>query len=291
MKPADIALAVTVPVLWGVAFTLAKPAVAHFPPLLMMAMTYVVTGLCLFHRLPKLKTPFWTMVGLTLFVATIQAGLLLHGLLGLPVSTAVLLLQLQAPFAVLFAWPLAGERPTPLRLLGTALSFVGVVIVVGAPSDDIPWIPALMVTSSGASWALGQVAARRFARDDGVTLTVGIALYALPQVLLVSALVEHGQWTSIVTASLLDWATFAAFALFGFVLAYCIWYGLLRRYRVEQVTPFSLLMPAVGVLAGVLLLGEKISAGELAGGAVIMVGLAVVVFAKGSPPVAVERLS
>ena len=55
--------------------------------------------------------------------------------------------------------------------------------------------------------------------------------------------------------------------------------------------PFSLLMPVVGVLAGMLLLGEKASLDELAGGAVIMAGLAVVVFAKGPVAAVVGRTS
>lgn len=288
MKPTDIALALAVPFLWGSGFALAKPAVAHFPPLLLMAMTYAVTALCLCRRIPAVTTPFATMVVLALFVATIQAGFLFYGLAQLPASTAVLILQLSVPFSVLFAWPMAGEKPTLMRLVGIGLSFAGAVIIVGAPEQAASWGPALMVMAGAAFWALGQAAARRFGRDDGATLTAGIALHALPQMLLASALLEHGQWASIVSASLLDWATFGAFSLFGFALAYVIWYGLLRRFRVDQVIPFSLLMPVVGVLSGVLLLGEKVTLNELAGAAVVMAGLAVVVFAKGPVPAPAE---
>ena len=59
-----------------------------------------------------------------------------------------------------------------------------------------------------------------------------------------------------------------------------IWYGLLRRYRVDQVTPFAFLMPLFGVTASALLLGETLSLGQLAGGVIIMAGLAVVVLAR-----------
>jgi len=288
MKPTDIALALTVPVLWGFGFALAKPAVAHFPPLLLMAMTYGVTGLCLSRRIPAVRTPFATLTMLALFVATIQAGLIFYGLAQLPASVAVLILQSSVPFSVLFAWPMAGERPTAKRLLGMGLSFVGIVIIVGAPKEAPSWIPALMVFAGAAFWALGQAAARRFGRDDGTTLTAGIAVHALPQMLLASALLEHGQWASIVSATPRDWATFAAFSLLGFVLAYSIWYGLLRRYRVDQVMPFSLLMPVVGVLTGMLLLGEKMTMNELAGGAVVMAGLAVVIFTRGPVPAPAE---
>ena len=288
MKPSDIALALTVPVLWGFGFVIAKPAMVHFPPLLLMAMTYGVTALCLCRRIPAIRTPFLSMIGLGLLVATIQAGLIFYALADLPASTAVLILQSSVPFSVLFAWPLAGERPTAVRLLGMALSFAGIVVIVGLPQEVSSLGPPALMLAGAAFWALGQVAARRLGRDDGMTLTAGIAVHALPQMLLASALLEHGQWTAIASATWRDWATFAAFALLGFVAAYTIWYGLLRRHRVEQVIPFSLLMPVVGVLSGVLLLHERITANELAGGAIVMAGLAVVIFAKGPAPAPAE---
>ena len=50
----------------------------------------------------------------------------------------------------------------------------------------------------------------------------------------------------------------------------------------DQVAPFALLMPVVGVAVGALALGERPSALELAGGVVIVAGLALVV-ARPSP--------
>lgn len=62
----------------------------------------------------------------------------------------------------------------------------------------------------------------------------------------------------------------------GYVGAYTIWYGLLRRYRVDQVTPFILLMPIFGVVFAAALLGERLSWSLLGGGAVVLAGLFVV---------------
>jgi O-acetylserine/cysteine efflux transporter len=66
-------------------------------------------------------------------------------------------------------------------------------------------------------------------------------------------------------------------AFAGYALPYSIWYGLMRRYRVDQVAPFALLMPITGVLASAAFLGERPSLLSLLGGAVILVGLALVV--------------
>src|SRR5262249_8656367 len=159
----------------------AKPIVAHFPPLMLMAMTYGVTAICLWRHIPEIKSRFLPMNLLTLFIATLQAGLLFYGLKGLPASTATLLLQASVPFSVLFAWPRAGERPTLVRLVGMAISFAGIVIIVGAPEETSSWWSAMLVLAGGAVWAIGQASAKRLSRDSGTTLTAAISLYALPQ--------------------------------------------------------------------------------------------------------------
>ena len=83
--------------------------------------------------------------------------------------------------------------------------------------------------------------------------------------------------TALLTASPAQWAAVLTFSLGGFALAYTIWYGLLRRHPMDRVVPFMLLMPVIGVAFSAVALGERPSPQELAGGAVILVGLALVV--------------
>jgi O-acetylserine/cysteine efflux transporter len=65
--------------------------------------------------------------------------------------------------------------------------------------------------------------------------------------------------------------------LAGYALPYSIWYGMLRRYRVDQVTPFALLMPITGVVAGAAFLGERLTEQSIVGGGIILIGLGLVV--------------
>jgi len=283
MKPIDVAIAIAVQILWAVGFTLGKPVVAHFPPLLMMAMVYGVTALCLARYIPHIATPFWRLFLLTSLIAPIQAWFIFTGLKGLPASTAILVLQTQAPFTVLFGWLMLRERPSLLRLGGMTISLIGVAIVAGAPEAAASWWPVLLVAIGSACWSAGQAAARGKVLDEGPTLTAGIALNATPQALIASIFLEHGQIEAITSASLGLWALFLVFAIGGFVMAYSLWYGLLRRYRVDQVIPFTLLMPIAGVVSGGAILGESVSLTELLGGIVILIGLSVVIWSK-SPP-------
>src|SRR5262249_12643064 len=261
-------------------FTAAKPTVAHFPPLLMLAFAYGVTGLCLARNLARIETPFWRLFLVSALVTTVQGGLVFSGLSQLPASTAVLVRPVGGPFPLVLPWPLAGRRRPPVRLCGIALAFAGVAIVAGAPRAAGSWIPVLFVGGGTAVWALGQAAARRLSRDHGAVFLAGISVAAVPQALAAPARPARGQWTARRTATPMDWVGLATVILAAYLAAYTIWYGLLRRYRVDQVTPFAFLMPLFGLLASAVLLGETMSLGELAGGAVVMAGLAVVVLAR-----------
>ena len=87
---------------------------------------------------------------------------------------------------------------------------------------------------------------------------------------------EHGQWNSIASATPVQWMLFAFVGIFGFYVAYMTWFTLLKSVTVDQAVPFILLMTPIGLIAAVVFLGESITAVQLTGGAVLMLGLAVV---------------
>jgi O-acetylserine/cysteine efflux transporter len=60
-------------------------------------------------------------------------------------------------------------------------------------------------------------------------------------------------------------------------LAYGLWTSLLQRHPASRVAPFGLGVPVVGILAGVLVLGERVTAWQWAGAALVVSALASVV--------------
>src|SRR5262245_16040846 len=110
MKPRDIALALAAPILWGISFTFAKPALEQFPPMLMMVMVYAATSYMLLGRRHRPRTPLWALLLIGACGGAVQSILIFSGLSHLPASTAVLVIQAQVPFAVLCAWFIGKER-------------------------------------------------------------------------------------------------------------------------------------------------------------------------------------
>jgi len=286
VKLRDRTLALAAPVLWGVGFTFAKPALAQFPPMLMMVMIYAATSLLLVGR-RRPRTPHWAMLLFGAGGGAVQSILIFTGLSHLPASTAVLVLQSQVPFAVLCAWLIGKERLSASRLLGVGVAIGGVALIAGAPAAVEDYLSLLLVIAGALVWAAAQALIRAVGRDDGPMTTGTIGLVSAPLAFAGSLLFERGQWEALQTATVADWGALAIVLLLGYLLAYSAWYQLLGRYRVDQVTPFILLMPVAGVITGTLALGESPGARVLAGGAIILAGLWIVVRVAPTPaPVA-----
>jgi len=287
MTPKDIGLALVPPLAWGAGFTLAKPAVEQFQPLFMMAMIYVALVIILIPTARgPIRTPWASLFAIAAFAVPIQGVFIFLGLKYLPASVATLVLQVQVPFAVLLGWLIGGEEINARKILGICIALAGVAVVIGLPDETPPIIPVIYIILGSLFWSFGQVLARKLGRDTGIIQLKGMALAGLPQILLATFLMEQGQWEAVRTAGLEQWLAFAFVTLIGFYAGYVVWFSLLRKHRMDEVAPFVLLMPVVGIITASIILGERIAPVQVAGGIVILIGLAIV---SGIWPLALRR--
>mgnify|MGYP001084464476 CR=1 FL=1 len=277
MKPRDVALAAVPPALWAIAYTVAKPTMQSFPPLFLMSIVYGITAIALYRPNPKRQTPFWVILVGSALGGSVQSGLIFSGIALVPASTAVMTVQSQVPFAVLAAWAIGFEQINRGRLAGIALSLGGVALVVGLPNSVSEIRGLLMIVAGTLCWGVAQAIVRAKSKEAGGYLMGAMSALAAPQMLAMSLLFETGQRQALVNAGLANWGALLVLAVGGFVIAYTVWYGLLRTYRVDQVAPFILLMPIIGVLLAFLFLNERPSALVLCGGVIILAGLGLVV--------------
>ena len=259
MKPADILLAISVAVIWGLGFTFAKAAIEYFPPILLMALRFTLTALVLvwFVRPPlvQMMRIFW----IALVSATMQYGLTFNGLKGLDASTAVLVLQLEVPFLVLLGAVFLKETPSLRKWLGIAFAFLGVGFIAGEPKLGGAWSYLALLISGAFIWAIGQTMVRRLVSLDGLTLIAWVSVFAAPQMFLASYLIEGPPGPYIATANWIVWGTVVYLGLIMTALGYTFWYTLIRRHPVGQVAPFLLLLPVFSVIGGITLLGESLT--------------------------------
>jgi O-acetylserine/cysteine efflux transporter len=139
--------------------------------------------------------------------------------------------------------------------------------------------PFLMVMLAAAFWGAGNVLAKSVGKVDMLAFTVWSSLVA-PLPLLALSLAVEGTgglaalavpgWKLVLSVVVLSYG--------GTLFGYGVWARLLAHHSAATVAPFALLMPVVGMIAGALLFGEALSAVELAGGVLVMAGLALSMF-------------
>ena len=280
LTPVDIAMGVSVALVWGAGILFAKAALGYFPPILLMAFRFAVTALAFVWFVPiprgQLKALFW----IAIVSAAIQYSLTFTGLAGLDASVTLLVVQLEVPFLVLIGAVALNERPGLRKWAGIALAFVGVALIAGEPRIAAAWGSVLLVIGGAFAWAVGQAMVRRLQGLSGLTTTAWVAVMATPQLFVMSALFERGQVTAIVNAPPSVWITVAYLGLVMNGVGYVMWYSLIHRNPVSQVAPFLLLLPVFGVAGGTVFLGESLGPMVLLGGVIVVSGVAFMLVEK-----------
>jgi len=278
LKPFHIFLGICVAVIWGGGFLFSKIAIEHFPPILLMAFRFLVTALILAWFVPVPRGKLFKIFLISLISAAIQYSLTFTGLKYLDASTAIIIVQLEVPFAVLIAVIFLKDRVNFIKFLGMALSFSGILLIAGEPRLSENLIAVLLVASGAFTWAVGQVMIKSLGIVGGFTLIAWVAIFATPQLFVASWFFESDQLMAIETASLTIWAIVLYLGIVMTALGYAIWYHLLGLYPVYQVTPFLLLLPVTTMLGGVFLLDEQLTLHLILGALLAISGVVIINF-------------
>ena len=286
MKPLDTLSAISVAIIWGMGFVIAKAAMEHFSPILLMALRFTLTALCMiwfFRPDPKLFNKlFW----IAFVSAAIQYSLTFTGVSGIDASTAALLIQLEVPFGILMAALFLGDKLTIHQGVGVSLAFCGAILIVGEPKLANNMRYVLMVIGGGFAWSLGQIMIKMMGVSGGFSLISSVAVFAAPQLFIASYLLEDNQIDQIITASPAAWAAVVYLGLVMTALGYAMWYRLLGLYDVNMVMPFLLLLPVASVVGGYLFLDEILTTKIAIGGLLALAGVAIItVSIKHSTPI------
>ena len=289
MRPIDIFTAALVAVIWGFGFTLAKAALAGFPPIFLMALRFSLTALVLVWFVRPPAGYMGRIFLISLVGAGVQYSVTFTGLQGLDASTAIIVVQLEPPFAALLAAVFLKDMIGWRRAAGMALAFSGVVILAGEPSVRGAYVSAGLVVLGAFLFAAGQVMTKALGGAvGGFQLTAWIAVFAVPQLFIGTFLFENSHWSHLRNADGIVWIAILYLGLIMTAFAYGLWYRLIARYSINLVMPFTLLLPFATVTSAVLLLGERLKPLVAVGGLVTIAGVAVIIirdnpFARRAP--------
>jgi len=287
LRPRHVVLAVLVAVIWGVSFVATRIGLDAFSPPQLVTLRFSVAALpALVLPSPALPWSALIPVGLTLFAGQFifQFFGIAHGM---PPGLASVVVQTQALFTIVFAALALGERPTARQWLGSAVALSGLALIGLSVGGELALAGFLLTLVSPVSFAVGNVLLKRLGPADTTSLMAWLSLVPpLPALALSMALDGPLALPRALTRAPAAGLLSAAFlGLVATALAYALWGALLRRYTTATVTPFALLVPFVGAVSSSLAFGERFGPLRLAGMALVLAGLAVIVLAPREPSV------
>ena len=276
---------------WGVNFAVIKVPLEVAPPftvnLLRFLVSTVVLGALLVGRsrsqgvspLATFAVGRWAVVGLGLLGILVYQAAFIVGVDRVAAGTAALLIATSPGWTALTAHLMGTERLLALGWAGFALSLVGVgLVVVGNPEAAFAGGPlgvGLMLAAAlawGVYTALARPLLDRGASPVGLTFW-GIVVSAPGLVALAATELGAVEWGAF------GFAEVAAVVFSGGLstgLAYAIWNQSVGQVGASRTAAVSNLVPVVGVIAGVVLQGDRVTLLQAVGGALIVIGVVVV---------------
>lgn len=250
-------------------------ALRELPPLLFAALRLALLAVVVapWIRLPA-DGQWRALLALGLFNGALNFGLSMASLKLSPgLSAPAIAQQCYVPMAALLAWALLGERIGWRTGAAIASSFAGVLVLGFDPSVLRAPLSLALMLGSALSIALGTVATRRLHGVGALSAQGWTALIGLLPLLLASLAFEPGGLAAMRAASAVAWGGVAYSALVSSLFGYGLYYVLVQRHPVAQVTPYMLLAPVMAVLLGIAFWGDRPGPALWIGGAMVLGGV------------------
>jgi O-acetylserine/cysteine efflux transporter len=278
MRPLDTLTALLVVLIWGGNFIAMRAGALDIPPYFLLGLRLAVAAIALawFLRSPRGIVVPLMLIAFTM--TTLHFGLALVGLQYVDAGTGAIAMQTAVPFAALIAWLLFREPLGWRRAAGMVVAFGGIVVLTGVPRIGARLDMLALMMLSAFFFSVATIQIKRLGPQDFMSLNGWISIFGALFAFGVSLAVETGQVTALGEARWPALVGILYMALLASVFGQGLWYRLLPRYDTNQVMPFTLLVPLLGVVFGVLLLDEAPSWRIVVGGIVTVTGVAMIVF-------------
>jgi drug/metabolite transporter (DMT)-like permease len=279
---ADYALLIVLACLWASSFTFIKIGVESIPPLSFMAARVTIAALCLtvIMWLWRLRFPmhagFWKRV----FVQSILGIVIPFTFIGwaelsIDASLATILNATVPIFAFLLTVFVTRHETVPARkVLGVAVGMAGVCAIVGFDAlngvgQQVAGQLKMLVASLG--YAAAAIYGRRLTDADPITTATGM-MFCAAAVLVPLGLIFDTPWTLAPSADSL--LALLGLSVFSTAIAYIIYFRLIHALGTVGTTAQSYLRVPIGVMIGMIFLGEMLNIVDWMGMACILLGVA-----------------
>ncbi len=261
------------PIVWGTTYLVATELLPDGRPLLAATVRALPVGLAFVLTTGTLPRGRWWLRATILGLLNIGAffALLFVAAFRLPGGVAATAGALQPLIAAGLAAVLIGEAFTRRTAIAGCLGVVGVALLVLGPDAALDPIGVAAAIGGTVSMAAGVVLTKRWGRPVDLVTFTGWQLTAGGLALLPLLVATEGLPSSLDATNVVG---FAWLAVVGTGAAYANWFRGIQRLPIGTVSLLALLSPLVATAAGWLALGQRLSALQLVGAALVAVAVA-----------------
>jgi probable blue pigment (indigoidine) exporter len=257
---------------WGLNFPIMKNLLREWPPLSSRGLSGIAGAAALaliaLARAQSLSVPrpmWWRLLLVSWLTIGGWVAFMGLALLWLSASEAAVLGISIPVWVALLAWPVLGEKLSPLRAVAMAIALAGITVLIGGNGLDasLAKLPGLVCALAGAVCVgLGTVLTKHFplAMPPLSLAAWQVGLGCVP-IAIVGLSVEQPQLAAL---SQVGWASMVYMTLIQFCLCYVCWFAALERLPAATASIGTLLVPVVGVLAAAVMLHEPLGLREIA---------------------------
>ena len=275
LRGRDLLLALLIVLAWAGNFLTSKLALHEFPPLLFTALRLCLLSVLLVGVMKAPAPGQWLRLG----AVAICNGVLHFGLsfwalsLSTTLASPAIVMQSYVPMAALLAWWWLGERVHWRTGLAIAVSFAGVLVLGFDPAVLHTPAALLLMLVSAVFLAIGTVLMRGLRGLDLFSAQGWTAVIGVGPLLLSSWLLEPHPLATMRQASWVAWFGVAYAAVAASLLGHGLYYRLVQRHPVAQVTPYLLATPLLATLLGIVVLHDRVGPRLWIGGAMVLGGV------------------
>jgi drug/metabolite transporter (DMT)-like permease len=267
-------------ILWGTTFLAIRIAVEELPPLFAAGARFFTAGILLyaFMRVKGQAAPTakqWrslTIMALLMFVAEygplfwaekyVPSGVVSVFAATLPILTLIIEMLI-----------LRRQRMRPMLAIATILGFAGVaVLLIPGGKQHLALVPCLAILAGATTWSLGSVLTRSMNLPQSRPITAGAAMM-LGGAMLLALSAGFGEMHPFPHISLRAVGALLYLIVFGSLLAFTAFVWLLAHMPATRVSSHAYVNPIVAVALGYFMAGEVITARILAGTALVLVSV------------------
>ena len=277
-------LLILLSVLWGASFFFGGVALRELPPMTVAAVRVALAAALLFPlfkirggTLPTSLADWMPFFVMGLLNNVIPFSLVLVGQLRISSGLASVLNATTPLFTVLVMASFGDERLIARRIVGVVIGIVGVIVLrePGIVRSDSETIGMLLCLGGALSYGFsGLWGRRKFSGVAPLTSSTCQLICSSVAMAVIAAAVDQPWQLPMPGAT--TWAALIGLAALSTSLAYVVFYRVLARSGATNVMLVTLLIPVTAILLGVLVLGEPLTAREIAGALVIASALLVI---------------